>query len=223
MIRVGIVIPDRGDRPEFMDNCLDMMNRQTLQPHITRIIDYKPVSDKVDITPRYRMGYEVMTAELKLSARRVDLIAFIENDDWYSPQYLEYMVEQWKKNNCPNLFGTNYTIYYHLKLRKYFTFRHIQRASAMNTFIRPGLKFEWPADHDPYTDQWLWLRAEIPNKLSIEPEYIISVGMKHGIGKVGGEFHDSSLSRFINEDDGFLKNNLDPESYKFYTTIDFSK
>jgi len=181
-------------------------------------ISYPAKNDKCDITERYIFGYKQFSPE-----RNFDLIAFMENDDWYAPDYLHYMVKKWIEFGKPNLFGTNYTIYYHLKLKKYFTFRHMQRSSAMSTFIRPGLEFTWPADHDPYTDQWLWMRSEIKNKVSFEPDHIICVGMKHGKGKVGGEFHTNGETRFINKDEGFLENNLDPESYKFYSTIDFSK
>lgn len=216
-MKIAVIIPDRGDRPQFMENCMRMMEAQTLQPDHLGIINHDPESDKCDITQRYRFGYHAM------SKKNVDMIAFIENDDWYAPDYLRYMADQWHANGKPDLFGTNYTIYYHLKLRKYFTFRHIQRASAMNTFIRPGLSFTWPQDHDPYTDQWLWVSSGIENKLAIEPAYIISVGMKHGIGKIGGEFHTNYYERYINEDNGFLKNTLDPESFRFYDAIAFSK
>jgi hypothetical protein len=217
-MKIAVAIPDRGDRPKFMENCIKMMNNQTLQPITILKANHTAHTDKCDITLRYRLSYEILS---KSESGPFDLIAFIENDDWYAPDYLQYMVRKWEENGRPDLFGTNYTIYYHLKLKRYFTFRHLQRASAMNTFIRPGLEFTWPQDHDPYTDQWLWMRSEITNKLSIEPEYIISIGIKHGIGKVGGDFHDNFLSRYINEDNGFLKNNLDPESYKFYSSIEF--
>lgn len=214
MTRIAVIIPDRGDRPYFMANCLRMMENQTLKPVKILPIDWNPSSGKVDITDRYRAGYEFCGRHLD-----VDLIAFIENDDYYCPEYLNYMANKWNEYDRPNLFGTNYTIYYHLKLRKYFTFRHIQRSSAMSTFIRPGLNFIWPLSHDPYTDQWLWMRAEIPKKVSFEPEYIICVGMKHGVGMSGGEFHTDALHHYINEDGGFLKNNLDVDSYKFYSEL----
>lgn len=216
-MRIAVLIPDRGDRPQFLMNCLRMMAAQTLKPEMICVMNYPAESDKCDITQRYRLGYNY------LCGKGIDLIAFIENDDYYCPEYLEYMVKKWEEKGKPDLFGTNYTIYYNLKLKKYFTFRHIQRSSAMSTFIKPDLKFTWPMDHDPYTDSWLWVSSGITNKLSIEPGYIICVGIKHGQGMLGGAFHIDHLHRFINDDDDFLQNNLDAESYKFYSTIDFIK
>jgi hypothetical protein len=218
-MRIDVIIPDRGDRPQFMENCMRMLHAQTFIKNNNNVLvinteKSKPKSDKCDITFRYRTVYDAI--------KTTDLIAFIENDDWYAPTYLEYMAKKWVEAGKPELFGTNYTIYYHLKHKRYFTFRHLQRASAMSTFIKPGLEFQWPEDHDPYTDSWLWMQPNgIQTKVSIEPEYIVCVGMKHGIGKSGGEFHDNFENRFNNDDNGFLQNTLDTDSYKFYSGIDF--
>jgi hypothetical protein len=223
-VKIGVIIPDRGDRPRFLANCLRMMEAQTLQPKYVRIIDYPAKDEHVDITPRYRTGY------LYMSAMDVDLIAFIENDDWYAPNYLETMVEAWKRFHQPSLFGTCYTIYYHLQLKRYFTMEHHQRASAMNTFIKPGLDIKWPVDMEPFLDMHLWSgHSGITGNMSrivFKPEKIISVGIKHGIGKtIGGGNHviDERVARRyatkdVNEDypQGFLKTVLDPESFNFY-------
>lgn len=218
-MKLGVIIPDRGDRPELMENCLRMIKGQTFPPHQILQINYHPESDQCDITQRYRRGYDAMRGQ------DLDIIAFIENDDWYHAKYFEYMVRKWEENGKPDLFGNNYTIYYHLKLRRYFKFQHIQRASAMNTFIKPDLTLTWPRDHDPYTDQWLWVTQNIKSKISIEPEFIVSVGMKHGIGKTGGAFHNHEdpreIRRYINEDRGFLQNTLDKDSYDFYSGLVF--
>lgn len=206
-MRIGIIIPDRGDRPRLMDNCIRMMAKQTLIPDVVLRIDFPPHNSECDITKRYRIGYEA------LSKQNLDLIALIENDDAYSPDYLETMVKAWEENGKPDIFGTNYTIYYHLKLRKYFTFDHFDRASAMNTFLKPALNIAWPVDHDPYTDLHLWRQLK---GIAIKPSKIISIGIKHGEGKTGGQFHTDELDRFTEPDNGLLKNNLDSESFEFY-------
>lgn len=225
-MKISVIIPDRGDRPDFLKNCLRMIDNQTCTKNGIDILTYvaggKPINEKCDITFRYKRTYQIITRAAEEKIHTPDLIAFMENDDWYAPTYLEYMAKKWIEAGKPELFGTNYTIYYHLKHKRYFTFRHLQRASAMSTFIKPGLEFEWPEDHDPYTDSWLWMQQNgIQTKVSIEPEYIVCVGMKHGIGKSGGEFHDNFENRFNNDDNGFLQNTLDPDSYKFYSGIDF--
>ncbi len=218
-MRIGIVIPDRGDRPDFTSHCLRQMNR--CQKHESMkdiqldiyLVDYPPVNDKVDITMRYRNGYD------HFRNSGVNLIAFIENDDWYAADYFSIMYHEWLKAGQPNLFGTNYTVYYHLKLHKYFVMKHETRASAMNTVIKPDLNFKWGLAHDPYTDVWLW--NEIPNYKVIQPAKVISIGMKHAQGKCGGKNHSTELHRYINPDDGmhWLRNIIDSESYAFYESM----
>lgn len=214
MIRIGVLIPTRGvERKNFVNNALRMITRQTIQPTRIIVAGQEPKSNDFDITWRYRKGYA------DLSDGSVDLICFWEDDDWYAPDYIEYMVNEWLKHNKPQIFGTNYTIYYHLKLLKYFTFRHYGRASAMNTFVVPGQRFDWGKDNNPWTDMYLWTENNIGTREAIEPSHIISVGMKHGLGKTGGPFHTERLKRYNNEDNGFLKNTLDEESLKFYLSI----
>lgn len=211
-IKVGIIIPDRNDRPEFLANCLRMMEAQTLKPHIIQLVNDRPSDDKYDITKRYRLGYE------RLRNKGLDIIAFIENDDWYSPLYLQKMINNWLKNRRPQLFGTNCTIYFHIRLQRYLTMDHDDRSSAMNTFIKPDMKFPWCPDNEPYTDMYLWLglKNKITNKYIYGPSQIISMGMKHGIGKCGGRSHVDRLSRYRYDGRELLKKTLDPVSYQFY-------
>lgn len=210
--KVGILIPDRNDRPELLANCLRMMEAQTLQPDIIELVNDKPVSDKRDITRRYRLGYE------RLSEKGLDVIAFIENDDWYHPTYLQKMVDNWVINRKPDLFGTNHTMYFHMMLQRYFTMDHDDRSSAMNTLIKPNMIFPWCADEEPYTDIHLWvtLKKRITNKYIYRPDKLISIGMKHGIGKCGGLSHKDRLNRYKHDGKELLKKTLDPISYEFY-------
>ncbi len=215
-MKLAVLIPDRGDRPQFLKNCLRMMGGQTLRPSMIHVVDFKPTSDRKDISKRYREGYTVLSGIPDL-----DLIAFIENDDWYAPWYLETMVAEWEKAGRPDIFGTNYTIYYHLKEKKYFTRRHDQLSSAMSTLIKPNLKLVWPLDHDPYTDVFLWEQAKTGQIKGVvfEPQRIICVGMKHGVRLTGGDYHDNELHRYINDDNGFLENTLDGKSLEFYQSV----
>lgn len=209
-MKIGVICPDRGDRPRFLQNFKRMLNYQTLQPDEVMIVDFPPTDDNYDITKRYRIGYEEM------SKRGVDLIAFMENDDWYSCNYLEEMVLQWHRNYQPDIFGTNYTIYFHLKLNAYFTMNHKLRSSAMSTLIKPNLEFEWCKDSEVYTDIHLWYN--IPKKLTFKPEKHICLGMKHGVGKFGGRNHVDRMNRYVNKDGlALLKETMDKESFDFYT------
>jgi len=221
-IRVGIIIPDRNDRPELLKNCLRMLEAQTLQPEIIELINFHPNSHEKDITLRYRTGYE------KLRNKGLDIIAFWENDDYYSKDYLEIMVNKWLEKGQPDMLGTDYTIYYHLRKIAYFVFHHIDRSSALSTLIKPDLKFPWCQDTDPYTDMYLWSQChEIKNKVIFHPEKHITIGIKHGVGLPGGIGHTDELQIFINPDlkidengnirqYGFLEEHMDEESFNFY-------
>lgn len=215
-MKIAVLIPDRSDRPEFLKNCLRMLSAQTRQADLIVIMDYLPESDRCDITQRYRRGYEL------ISKMPVDVIAFIENDDWYSPKYLETMEIEWEKAGRPDLFGTDYTYYFHLGLRKYFKFDHAERASAMNTLIKNGLTFNWCVDNEPYTDIHLWEMLSKQKKIltagTFHPDKPISMGIKHGTGKSGGEMHTTMLNMYTNKDSGFLQSILDSTSFDFYNT-----
>jgi hypothetical protein len=211
-MKVGVIIPDRGDRPKFLDNCLRMMEVQTLQPEIIKLINFPAYSPECDITPRYKLGYE------RMRRKGIDVIAFIENDDWYSPDYLETMCNAWNDQGRPDIFGTTYTIYYHIRQRAHFTMHHVTRSSAMSTLIVPDMNFKWCADNDPYTDIHLWQHCGL-NRLVWKPEKHICMGIKHGVGLCGGSTHTDRQDFFINKDHdkSFLKKTMDPDSFKFYS------
>ena len=123
------------------------------------------------------------------------------------------MLGKWKEFGTPELFGTNHTIYYHLKLKGWYEMLHDERSSAMNTFIKPDLEFEWCKDHNPYTDLHLFRMLDYK---VFRPEKLYSLGIKHGEGLCGAPSHKDHLYRFRNKDDGFLEKTLDSKSYEFY-------
>jgi hypothetical protein len=211
-MKVAVLIPDRGDRPKFLENCLRMMKEQTLQPDIIEVVNDPPLSDACDITWRYRIGYD------RLRNRGIDVIALIENDDWYHPNYLEAICHNWKMTFRPDILGTNQTIYYHLEKRGYYTMYHDDRSSAMNTLIKPDLNFEWCEDSEPYTDMHLWsvLKGRIVSVVDVT-----SIGIKHGVGLCGGNMHTTRLKRFERGTQdphyNFLKKTMDEPSFNFYS------
>lgn len=215
-MKIGVIIPTRGNRPAFLDNCLRMMKHQTLQPYRIEVIDDEPISEHCDITHRYRTGYH------RFKKDEVDLISFIEDDDAYSPIYLEHLARAWQHNGRPDLFGMNKTPYYHVRLRKWFYMHHDQRASAMATFIKPGMHFNWPVDTDPFTDQWLWLRNNIgiKNRLVIPYHTGLYCGIKHGMTITGGDMHSNKLHRYtIDSAEPLDALHLDPLSRLFYEDL----
>lgn len=214
-MKTAVIIPDRGDRPQFVTHCKKLLERQTILPTYTFICNWKAVSEKKDITQRYRIAYNMV------SQLDVDCILFVENDDWYSESYLETMLLEWQKAGKPDLFGIDYTIYYHVGLRIWRKFPHSKRASMMNTLIRPGLNINWCKDDEPYTDLHLWTGQPELSKGLIAPEVPISMGIKHGTGMTGGNYHDTSLRHYNKTDYDltFLSGVVDKESLEFYAAM----
>jgi len=217
MIRIGIIIPDRNDRPKFLQNCLRMLRAQTVQPQMVEVVNdptiFKPTEK--DITWRYRLGYE------RLRDKGLDVIFFIENDDYYAPNFIETMLKKWEANNRPDLFGTNYTVYYNLPWKKFVTLTHLRRSTMASTIIKPDMDFKWCVDTEPYTDSWLWSRSKLKG-VTVNPDSNIFIGIKHGIGLTGGGFHSDRQDYYdkhgwADADSSWLKNNMDLESFKFYT------
>jgi hypothetical protein len=210
-MKIGILIPDRNDRPKFLDNCKRMMENQTMKAHI-HVVNYEPLNHNVDITQRYRIGYEYFRN------KNFDCVLLIENDDYYSSDYIETMVNKWIECDKPDILGTNYTIYYHIGIKAHLIMNHSRRASAMNTLLKADLDFHWCVDHEPYTDLHLWKTLK---GILFKPEKIISIGIKHGVGKCGGRNHIDYLHRYVNEDNEslFIQKHMDQESFNFYTTV----
>ena len=211
-------MPHRNDRPKFLEQFHRILSRQTVKPDILEIVDYEPKSNQKDITQRYVFGYD------KLRAKRLDVIAFMEIDDWYSPNYCEVMLKNWDSFGRPQLFGIDHTVYYHLAVKKSFIFKHPGRSSMMNTLLVPDLDINWCADDYPYTDAFLW---KLFKGVSHNPKQIITLGIKHGIGMSGGRWHTEGLQRYnqtnvnleslVGEDIEFY-NNIYPETTRLIRT-----
>lgn len=210
-MKIAIIIPDRNDRPELLANCMRMIKAQTLQPDHIELVNDAPLNDKCDITYRYRIGYE------RLRGKGFDAILLMENDDWYSKDFIQEMVAAWLEHKQPDIIGTGYSLYYHLKIHAWFKMAHPRRSSAMSTLIKPDLNFPWCADHEPYTDMHLWRTLKGCTFSPVKP---ICISMKHNTGKTGGRYHDNYLHQFTNANGlPFLQQYLDPESFAFYSTF----
>jgi hypothetical protein len=200
-MKIGVIIPTRGDRPQMLDTAIRQMEYQTLKPDLVKIVNFEPVEGVCDITKRYRIGYDYFRG------KGFEVIALIEDDDFYREDYLETMVLEWIKAGKPNIIGQTRTIYYHLKEQAWFIMNHKSRSSAMNTMLKADLDIEWCLDHDPYTDLKLWSQFYSKSHHIFTPKNIICIGLKHGVGMSGGEFHNTYLERFVNKDPNgeFLK------------------
>lgn len=211
-MKVGVLIPTRGNRPQFLQQSMRMLERQILNVDFVEVVDDKPRSTEKDITWRYRIGCE------RLVKKGADIIFFWEDDDYYSNNYLLKMWDGWNENGRPEIFGLNTTIYYHLGLKKWRRFEHPGRASAFTTMVTKDIvNFKWPKDSEPYTDLFLW-RGLTGKAVDLGT---IAVGIKHNIGLCGGNGH-SSTSMYKLPDTKkmtWLSQFVDSESMEFYRSL----
>jgi hypothetical protein len=205
---IGIIIPTRGDRPQFLQHALYLISQQSHKPDFIEVVDDTPFSKDKDISWRYKLGCE------RLIKKGADLIFFWEDDDWYSSDYIKKMALGWQFAGKPKIFGLNSTIYYHIGIKKWFSQIHNYRASAMSTIVTNDISsFKFPPDNEPFLDLWLW--KKIPGKAIAHST--INIGIKHGHGLCGGSGH-SKLEWYKNNDSdmSWLKSIVDPKSFEFY-------
>lgn len=209
-MKIGVLIPDRNDRPQFLRHCLRMIGRQSLKPDFVFVVNYEPTSEEFDLTQRVRKGFEI------LKNKGSDVILIMENDDYYRETYIETMVREFISAGEPFIFGTDFTIYYHVKKREFRKLVHSGRASLMNTLLRIDAPIIWPSDSEIYLDLFLWSQI---NGKTFTPKENISLGIKHGVGLCGGSGHNGM--RFDNQDFNFkfLKSVVDEERFNFYSSL----
>ena len=217
-IKIGVIIPTRGDRPELLSKCLHQLDKQTLKPDTIELVNYPPAKeDECDITWRYRIGCNRF-----ISKKSADVVFLIEDDDYYSLDYIETMMNEWEKNKKPIIFGLGQTTYYHLGIKKWQLMDHPHRASAFCTMLTiDGIKnMKWPKDDYPFTDLELW--KILKGKTTTTKEQL-AIGIKgHKNGTLfGGMGHYSERFGYKNDDSNlsWLKSKIDEESFLFYEKI----
>lgn len=211
-MKVGVLIPTRGDRPQFVAFAKAQLSRQTRKPDEVLFFDEPPKSNVPDITYRYRKGCEV------LKERGCDFIIFWEDDDYYKPQYIERMLSMFRPGD--DIVGGNSTIYYNIFTRKWVSLHHPGRASMMHTAIRTKAldKLVWPADDYKWVDIHLWGRLKGNAFNSLENQ---CVGIKHGMGMCGGGGHVRDWAKFDRYDPQYhdLLQFTDELAVKFYSSL----
>jgi hypothetical protein len=218
-VKIAIVIPTRGDRPDFLNHCKRMIHNQTYSPDEVIFVDYEPTRRNiVDLTVRYKKGINIARQ------RGCNVIFFWEDDDWYDCRYLEWMMANWERSDKPEVFGISVSYYFNLLAMKGTMFDHPLRSSmfctALHIHEQKWNSLEWPADDERFLDLWIWrrwnklIRADFP----FPTDKIYTVGIKHGTGMLGGGGHEVSSNIYINSkyNRDWLESVVDPQSFEFY-------
>lgn len=192
------LVPTRGDRPRMLEACINMMKGQTIFPIEVVLVNDPPLDpEKKDITWRYKKGLH----DIVDRHPDVELILFIEDDDWYSPNYIEVFYDAWNRANRPDIFGISETYYYHIGTKSIYHQKHPKRASAFCTGISPDAisKIEWPSDCYSHIDFEMWKQLQ-GCTFSVQPP--IAIGMKgHQEGQMfGGKGHNDSWNGYSTKD-----------------------
>lgn len=200
--RYCAIIPDRGDRPEFTEHCLNQLAKHDwIQPiHVK----HKPLTSRPDLVERIKNGVE----SAKLSGFTHAFI--VENDDWYHPEYFQKFTE--------DFVGYFDTVYYHIKNKTWERTTHPGHSSLFTTAFKISAldNFKWPRPDAVFLDIELW-------KYAMTKNYTIRknnpcIGIKHGIGMCGGMGHRQT---FPNKDYEmkWLASKVDHDSLELYKEL----
>lgn len=212
-MKFALIIPTRGDRPQFIKQCKFLISRQTLQPNEVIWMDYPPEDNRKDITQRYRRGVEQATK------KGYNFVVFWEDDDWYHPKYLEWLVGEWQKKGMPNAFGVGETYYYHHSLGGLLHYHHPERSSAFCMIMKLPVRMKWPHDYQPFLDMHIY-KTIGTQTIMFPKNQIYAIGIKHGIGLSGGGGHRAIHGYKIlpKENREWFYRNVG-EDIKFYDTL----
>jgi len=218
-VKIVALVPTRGDRHKMLQNMKRLMDRQTKPLHGMVIVDDVPVNPAIkDITFRYRTGLTRIFEQYP----DCDLVALIEDDDYYHPDYLKTMCYHWIQMGRPSTFGYGDTYYYHLGLKAKHYQIHRERSSAFTTFMtRDLLNMQWPKDDYSFVDIDIW--KQFPGK-TVTAEKPLAIGIKgyQEGAHFGGIGHNANWATYRNGTDPdlvWLKSIVDPESFEFYKSI----
>jgi len=199
-VRFSVIIPDRNDRKELTEHCFFQMDRQTLKPERIYHINYVPLNGEMDLTQRVMKGIDQSERD------GIDKCFVIENDDYYPDDYFEKM-----QFDC-DMIGSEKTIYYNIKYKRYKVLHHFNRSSLFCTGFRIS-KIKNMVFPLKSLDMRMWLFAQ---NLKVEFVNPGAIGIKHGVGLCGGSSHKFNASYIKDSGMWYLKKQVREESFEFY-------
>ena len=187
-----------ADRPAAFALCERWMARETVKPHQWIIVDDgdKPITCtqgqqyvRLPAMPREVSLARKLRHVLEKNLITGDALVFIEDDDFYTADYLE-TVEGWLKKNV--LVGECRALYYNVQNRWWCEYPNLEHASLCSTALRrEGFGALWNTvqkDDGPFVDMRLWFEVGIKDKMPHDPRKEgkrVCLGMKGLPGRVG--------------------------------------
>jgi hypothetical protein len=185
------LITPTGGRPDAFRLCERWMARQTYTGPLQWV-----VVDDADPVTSATMGQDVLRPEPKwngshtlarniragLGAAKYDAVIVIEDDDWYSPEYVRTTVDRLETLPAMRLCGECPSRYYNVATRCYRLPGNMNHASLCQTAFRLELvpRVLGFMTSDPWVDLMLW--SKIPGTLH---EGYNVVGIKGLPGRTG--------------------------------------
>jgi hypothetical protein len=229
-------ITPTGDRELAFSLCQKWMLQQTVKPDKWVVIDDGHIPIPIEQLNNNLSFMEYVRREplpsdpqhtLLLNIRKAlgycdeGSVLFIEDDEYYAPEYVEVMKELLTRYRFVGICKSKY---YHIK-GKYYKHKSENHASLAQTGFRTDcLCSIWPLlDGTPFLDLRLWKKAKETYKdilLFDDKEYNLYAGIKGLPGRKGiGKGHSVGLYKYINDVDYQMLKNWIPKDYKTYLEI----
>lgn len=200
-----VLITPTRDRPEAFALCERWIARQTVRPDRWIVVDdgdeaIAPTLGQEHVRRRPTDDPCTLQENLLVALKRVreDKVLVIEDDEWYSPRYVEVMSALLDE---AQLVGEIKARYYHVRTRRWNQHVHV---AAVASLCRTGIRREVlnrlveaaitaKVADDPYVDMRLWgawpgAFTPIARTYRLEAPFALSVAIKGmpGRGGLGG-------------------------------------
>lgn len=192
---IGLVMPDRGDRPEFFERAQQYIKRQSWKPDQVEIVNEDLGIEGIDLVYRYELGFK------RLFEKDCTVVVCMESDDWYHPDCIKTLCQEWEKADRPAMLGIDSSIYYNIMDQRYYKFGHPGRASMNSMLVTSEVLKHKYNYKDPYLDFRLW--QSIGGK-TFHAATDLVIGIKHGQGMVAGSGHKLNWEKYLNQDRSFI-------------------
>lgn len=207
-MKFAAIIPTRG-RERTVFTARQLVRANDMGYDKIYLIDYPPVDDRMDLYQRLAVGVS------KAKADGMDFCSVVEDDDWYHIGYLSKIKEIARPTI--DIIGFSDTTYYHLKTKGVIRMDHPGRSSLFCTSFKTTAFDKLPVDPHGYLDMAWWKAATASLSWRLVESSRLALGIKHGIGKTGGNGHRPAMYRV--HDQNFLRNFVDKESFEFYEQL----